>query len=224
MNLLVCDLETTNKDPMMAEIITGHFLYLDESLNIVDEYSFKCRPMLWNKDADDASLIHGITYHDCQSFPHSHTAYPPLIDWLNSLNQSHFVCHAKRRIFGKFSSYDYAILNLMMLDHDWLYEFGAKFHRKKIISTHSLATYLKAPSPYGLKALAETYKLPSFEHHDAKADCLTCYELLKIMLPQVNIEEFLEDENFKLGSENVTTNKRAKSKSSKSKRNNPINL
>lgn len=212
MNFLVCDLETTNKNPMMAEIITGHFLYLDDSLNIVDQYEFKTKPQLWDKSAEETSQIHGITYHDCQSFPHSHTAYPPLIDWLNSLKQSHFVCHAKRRIFGKFSSYDYTVLNLMMLDHGWLFEFGAKFRRHNIISTHSLASYLKAPAPYGLKALAETYKLPAFEHHDAKADCLTCYELLKKMLPQIDLNEFLEFENNKTGSKDASSNGKTKNK------------
>jgi DNA polymerase III epsilon subunit-like protein len=221
---LVCDLETTNKEPLKAEIVTGHFLYLDQSLNVLDEYSFKCRPELWDKAAEEASEIHGISFHDCQSFPSPHEAYPALIDWLKSLNESYFVCHARRRLFGKFYSFDYTVLNLMMLDHGWHFEFGAMFPRKKIISTHSLASYLKAPTPYGLKALAETFKLPAFEHHDAKADCLTCYELLKRMLPQVNIPEFLEWENYKQWSENVTSDKSAKIKPKSSKRNNPINL
>ena len=224
MNFLVCDIETTNKEPMRAEIITAHFLYLDGSLNIIDEYSFKCRPQLWGKEAEEASLIHGITFHDCQAFPSAQEAYPELIEWISTLDESHFVCHAKRKIFGKFSSYDYAVLNLMMLDHDWLFEFGIKLPRKKIISTHSLATYLKAPTPYGLKALSETYKLPAFEHHDAKADCLTCYELLKRMIPQVDLKEFLDWENFNQWSENDTTDQRAKSKPKKSKRAIPTDL
>jgi len=193
-SFLVCDLETTNREAIRSEIISGHFMYLDHDLNIVDQYEFKSKPELWDNESEQASKIHLISYDDAMQFPDKEQAYNDLCQWLSTLRAGHFVAHGNRKIFGKFSTYDYSALIVGLFDTNYYFEFIAKFRPKDIISTHSLAKYLSLPSKYDLKSLAEYYKLGEFDHHDAKSDCVICYELLKNMLPQIDLNEFLESE------------------------------
>jgi DNA polymerase III epsilon subunit-like protein len=192
----VCDLETTHKEPSKAEIISGYFMYLDSSLNVIDQYEFKCQPELWDKNAEDASQIHGITYYEAMGFEKKYEAYSGLCHWLSRLGSGHFVAHGNRRIFGKFYTFDYAALVCNLLDAGYYFEFTAKFMSKDIISTHSLAKSLNIASKYDLKSLAQYFNLGEFDHHDAKSDCVICYELLKKMMPQVDLKEFLEQEYY----------------------------
>jgi len=210
-SFLVCDLETTNREAIRSEIISGHFMYLDHGLNIVDQYEFKSRPELWDNEAEQASKIHLISYDDAMQFPDKEQAYNDLCQWLSTLNAGHFVAHGNRKIFGKFSTYDYSALIVGLFDANYYFEFIAKFRPKDIISTHSLAKYLNLPSKYDLKSLAEYFKLGEFDHHDAKSDCLICYELLKRMLPEVDLVDFFESEYYtKERSENDKKPKRVK--------------
>lgn len=195
-SFLVCDLETTNREAIKSEIITGFFLYLDSSLNIIDQYEFRAMPELWDKAAEEASLIHGITQRDVMSYPRKKKAYADLCEWLSTLEAGHFVAHGNRRIFGKFSTYDYSALITNLLDHDYYFEFSSKFRPKDIISTHSLAKHLSIDGKHDLKSLAHQFGLSEFDHHDAKSDCMICYELLKKMLPRVDLKEFLEQEYY----------------------------
>jgi DNA polymerase III epsilon subunit-like protein len=193
---LVCDLETTHREPSKAEIISGHFMYLDSSLAIIEEYEFKSQVELWDKNAQEASQIHGITYQDMLSFPAKYQAMDDLCNWLSTLKAGHFVAHGNRKIFGKFYTFDYSALCCNLLDADYYFEFSSKFRPKDIISTHSLAKALSIASKYDLKSLSQYFKLSDFNHHDAKSDCVICYELLKKMIPQIDLKEFFEAEYY----------------------------
>jgi DNA polymerase III epsilon subunit-like protein len=144
-----------------------------------------------------------------------------LNSWLNTLSPSHFVCHANRKIFGKFSSYDYGVLlsNLNYLGlHFNLYKVCPS---RDIISTHSLAKFTELSCSLDLKSLCSYYNINLSNHHDAKSDTIACMELLKKMLPDIDIEDFLSWELMEVQSESenlrdVTEPKRRKAKSKKS--------
>jgi DNA polymerase III epsilon subunit-like protein len=202
-NFLVCDLETTSDKPLNAEVLTGSFLYLDKDLDVIDRYDFNSRPRVWGAEADKASAIHGITYAQAFNFTLHDRAMLDLSKWLDSLSPSYFCCHANRTIFGSFSTYDYAVLTSSLFYYDLHWSLYRSCPRKYILSTHSLAKYLKLPTDYNLKSLASFFGINDFLHHDATADTKVCYEILKNILPKVDIEEFLNIENFKLNQEVV---------------------
>jgi len=65
---VVVDLETTGLNPSCAEILTADFVHLDYDLNQIDKRSYKIRPRIWDKSAQDASAIHGISREEAFSF------------------------------------------------------------------------------------------------------------------------------------------------------------
>jgi DNA polymerase III epsilon subunit-like protein len=218
-HFLVCDFETTNKEALLGEILTGHFIYLDQNLNPIDQYEFRAKPRIWDQGADEASKIHGISSFDTITFPEFNQAYSNLWSWLSSLENSYFVAHANRKIFGKFTTYDYAILNLMLFDFGKSFEFGLKFRRENIISTHSLAKFLSLPCGYDLKSIATYYGL-SFLHHNAKDDCIVTNEIFKKMVTRVEIDKFLMSENqTKQRSEDDTSTSTTQRRTKKIQRN-----
>lgn len=223
-NFLIADLENTGVNPMASELLTGSFIYCDSELNVLDIYELESRPRKWDKEAEESVAIHGIDHATAMRFMPFQNAMAGLTAWPDTLEPSHFVCHANR-MAGNFrddrpkagwSTFDWAFLLAALLDygaHDKLYRAAPC---KSILSTHSLAKYLRLPCEYNLKAIAVYLKLlipgakpdlfflpngTAFNHHDAAADAILCYDILKILLPQINLEEFLDFENFKIRKE-----------------------
>jgi DNA polymerase III alpha subunit (gram-positive type) len=199
-SFIIVDLETTDKVVSNAQIITGCFIHCDKDLNIIDRLDIQSKPSKWDKTADQASLIHGITWDQAKKFDPWYKVGNHLASWLKSKPTSHFVCHANRSIFGQFYCFDYAVLkyNLFDLDHHWdLYK---SCPESQILSTHSIAKHLDIQFGFdklNLKSISETLGLKDFDHHDASADALKCLEILKIFLPRMNVDEFLDKEYFK---------------------------
>lgn len=205
---LVVDVEATDKIPTHAQLLTGHFLLVDKDFDIVDRYDLKVRPRLWDKAAEDAQLIHGIGLDKAKHFPEFQEALTEFHSWLSTLPVCHFVAHANRTIFGRFSTYDYAVLTANLFDLNFHWQLYSKCPRKYILSTHSIAKYLKLPCAYDLKSIAQYLGLGGFNHHEAEADTLVCYEILKRLYPQIGVREFLDYENFKLIQEVENANTR----------------
>lgn len=195
---LIVDLETTNRNIFKAEIITGSFILVDDKMDIVTIYNIQCNPRLWDKEADDASLIHGISKADASGFDDYSTTIKELAGWLETLPPCHFVAHANRQNFGTYATYDYAILNMALLDYDLHYTLYKICPSRFIISTHSLAKYLKLPCDLNLEAIAQHLNVSMGTHHNAESDAFTCFEILKKLLPTVDLNKFLDYENFKL--------------------------
>jgi DNA polymerase III epsilon subunit-like protein len=189
-NFLVVDLEATGPNTMSAELLTGSMLYLNDKLEEIGSYSFTCRPRYWGKEADEAVAIHGISYAEAQLFTPWQEAIAGVAGWLSTLPPCHFVAHANRKIFGGFSTYDYALLSTHLFDLNFQWELYRACPRQYIISTHSLASYLNLPCERNLKALAEYLGVDAFKHHDARAETMACYQILKKLLPQVELESF----------------------------------
>lgn len=200
---LIVDLETTDKLPGSAQILTGFFILVDKNLKVIDTYDLKAAPRLWDKAAQDSTLIHGITYDVAKTFPSHILAMKNLSHWLLKLPTCHFVAHANRTIFGRFSTFDYAVLNFNLFDYGYQFIFYNRCPVKSIISTHSLAKYLSLGCNLDLKSLSDYFKLPAFSHHDAEADAKKCLEIFKrLMSTGVDVEAFLNQENYNIGVEN----------------------
>lgn len=197
-HFLICDVEATSGNPLAAELLTGSFLYCDNELNVLDRYELESRPRVWDKDAEAAVAIHGITHAQAMRFTPFPNAIAELTAWLDTLVPAHFVAHANRTIFGKFTTYDYALLTTVLFDYGAHYSLYRAAPRKGIISTHSLAKYLNLPCELNLKAIATYLKVEAFNHHEAAADTRACYEILKILLPQVSLLDFFDHENFRI--------------------------
>jgi DNA polymerase III epsilon subunit-like protein len=188
------DLETTSKRPSSAEILTADFIHADKSFDIIEKKSFKFRPRIWDKDASDATSIHGITRDQAFNFlPYGEVA-PEMFEWLLSFKDSHLVSHANR-MFN--STYDQAILRFHALDNGVYFDFGRSFPESKYISTHSLAKFLNVGCELNLKALCNYFNLGSFEHHNSQEDVLMCYKLFLKLMPTINLSDFFEWEHYK---------------------------
>jgi len=198
-HFLVCDVEATSANPLNAQLLTGCFMLCDSDFDIVDRLDLKARPRFWDKEAEEASSIHGITLAKANTFPAFNDAMETLKIWLDSIPPSHFVAHANRNIFGKFSTYDYAVLTSNLFDYKFShYSLYRSAPRKLILSTHSLAKFLSIDSALDLKSLANKLGVELSEHHDAQADAMACYEIFKKLFPRVELNTFLDYENFKL--------------------------
>lgn len=213
---LIVDLETTDRVSLNAQIISGYFLLVDKNLKIIKEYDLKARPMVWDKQAEDSVAIHGIGYDQAKSFPIHRQAMEDLYKWLVTLPTCHFVAHANRTIYGKFTTYDYAVLTSNLFYYSYHFMLYSRCPTKSIISTHSLAKYSNLGCNYDLKNLSSYLGLNDFDHHNAKADTLVCYEIFKRLIKEVDLEDFLNKENFNLGVQNETTKKARSPGASKS--------
>lgn len=202
---LIVDLEATGPNPSSAEILTGSFLYCDEELNIQDVYELEVRPRVWDKEAEEAVAIHGITHAQAMRFTPFPQAITDLSSWLDTLAPAHFVAHANRKIFGKFTTYDYALLNTSLFDLNFQWSLYRAAPVRYLISTHSLAKYLSLPCEHNLKAIAQHLGVEAFKHHDAKDDAIACYEILKVLLPRVSLEDFF---NWEYGIKEVENESR----------------
>lgn len=187
----VVDLETTSSNVNNAQIITGTFLAVDKDLNLIAEKRIKCKPFRWDSEADEASRIHGTTKEMTNSWESLFSQLPRLFDWFGLYNFKHFVCHAKRDMFGKKTTFDHAVIRLNLFPSDYYWGFVNTFNERNIISTHSLVTYLGSRYNFdkkNLKSVCETLGVKLDNHHDDRADAIACYELIKKLLPMTTRE------------------------------------
>lgn len=198
---LVCDLECTSPQPLVAQILSGTFIAVDKDLGPISEFNVRCRPFRWDKDAEDSSKIHGITREMVEGLPLFHEELDRLFSWLSIYPFKHFVCHARRDMFGKRTTYDHAVLRTSIFPSDKYWVFTAMFREIDIISTHSLAMYLDKMFNFDkkdLKSVCHTLGIELKNHHSDRDDAYACLEILKRLLPMVEMREFLDWDNYRL--------------------------
>lgn len=185
MNSLVLDLETTGTNVFDAEIITGHFLSVDKSFNIIQEFELKCRPSRWSYEAEK---IHGIRKEDAEKWPKFSEVYQNLLDFLEAHQITEAWMHTNAKMFGKLTYYDHAVLRLRMGDMGDSPYFAIEKIRP--YSTHSLAKVLQNHFNFEGFSLDLICKQLGIElkHHDAKSDTLACLEIIKQLLPMTTLE------------------------------------
>lgn len=192
MTYLLVDLETSSRFPNSAEILTADFIHLDSDLNEVESIGFKFRPRIWRKEADDATLIHGITRDEAYQFPTYHNSIRDMFKYLLSFNKAHLVSHSNRmhRV-----SYDQAIIRFHALDNGYYFDMAHSLPESKYISTHSLAKFLNVPGKLDLKSICKYFNIEQKQHHSSSDDVKVTAELFKILMKDIDLEEFYRFEN-----------------------------
>lgn len=210
--MIVFDIETTGINVFDAEIITGHFLSVDDSFNIVSEYELKCRPWKWSIEAEK---VHGITQQEASTFPLFRDVYQNLLSWIRMQDTRQMWMHTNSKMFGKLTFYDYAVLRLRMMEmSDEAY---FEIEKIKPYSTHSLAKVLQGDFNFEGFSLDLICKQLGIElkHHDAKSDTLACYEIIKRLLPMTTLENLYNYEREVSNDETVRTKQKNPKKSRK---------
>lgn len=206
MTFVVFDLETTSKFPLNAEILTADFIALKQDLIEIDSASFNFRPRIWNRDAEEAVAIHGITREMAYNFNPYHDEIRRLFNWLLQY-RGYLVAHNNRQFN---SSYDQCILRSHALDNGFYFELGQHFRERHYLSTHSLAKYLNIGTEnYRLDTLCKYFCIKQKAHHTSEDDARVTVQLFKKLISQVDINKFLEYE----WRENELTTDKAHSKS-----------
>ena len=221
MNYVVFDLETSSKFPLNAEILTADFIVLDESLNQVDAASFAIRPRIWNKDAEEAVAIHGITREQAYKFNPYHDEIRRLFKWLLQY-RGHLVAHNNRQFN---SSYDQCILRSHALDNGFYFELGQNFRERDYISTHSLAKFLNVPvDDYRLPTLCKYFRINQLAHHSSQDDARVTVELFKKLIVQVDINKFFGHERREHDTTDSKRPEKRKRQNSKTGNHRPISF
>ena len=214
----VVDLETTGTNPSSSSILTGTFIAVNSALTIVSMYKIKCRPWKWTEEAEQAAHIHGITKEMTETWPTFHDQVPDLMRFFKDHELKYFVCHAKRDAFGKMVTFDHAMLKMALFPTDEYWFFLQRFPESKIISTHSLAKYFQADYDFqkrDLKSVAQSLGVALTKHHDDEADAMACYGIFKKLYPRVNLDEFLDQDFYKLGGKDDDTKKTSRGNTKK---------
>lgn len=218
MTFVVCDLETTSKFPLNAEILTADFIVLSSELVEIDSASFKMRPRIWNRDAEEAVSIHGITRDQAYKFNPYHDEIRRLFKWLLQY-RGHLVAHNNRQFN---SSYDQCILRSHALDNGFYFELGQHFRERHYLSTHSLAKYLNIGAEnYRLDTLCKYFGIKQKAHHTSEDDARVTVQLFKKLISQVDINKFLE---YEWRDNEVTTNKTHSKSNTKKSSNRRVSL
>lgn len=192
MSFLVVDLESSSLFPGCAEILTADFIHLDENFNEIDSRGFKFRPRIWDRSADYASAIHGITREDAYTFPPHEESMRLMMNWLCGFKSTHLVSHVNR-MHNK--SYDQAILRYSALDNGCYFEFGMSFPESMYMSTHSLAKMVNIPSKLDLASICVYFGIEQLKHHSSHDDCRVTAEIFKKLILNTNLDEYFRFEN-----------------------------
>lgn len=208
--MIVADFETNSVNVFEAEIITGFFAFLDDSLNVVDTLSIQCQPFKWS---DEAEKIHGISKREASNYKKFSEVYQEIVNFIYRTGATEFWCHSNSVMYGKITPYDYAVLRLNMLNMGdspyWA------VNQLKPYSTHSLAKVLSDRFTFlgfSLDNVCRTLGI-KLNHHNAESDCLATVKIIKKLLPMTNREELY---NYERGiNENATATRRRNSKQSR---------
>jgi len=210
--IVVTDLESSNISPLNAELLQAAFIVCDDDLNEIERRLFKSRVQVWNNYAQQASLIHGITKEESDTYPHYKDTAKEMFGWLLSFDKNTpLVMHVNQ---SSNRSYDGAILRVLALDNGVYFDFNQTFPESKYISTHTMAKFLGVTSKLNLKDLATYYGIGEFLHHDAMSDCQATLEILRYMNKEMKIRglklnDFYESRKVK-NEADISTSTKAK--------------
>ena len=182
---MVVDFESTGTNVFEAEIITGHFIHLDQSFEVVSTYTIECCPKIWSYEAEK---VHGITKEQASKYKKFGKVYPDLIKWMKSTGSRELWCYSNSKMYGKIAPYDYALLRLSLFGLDceaYFYVNGLRPY-----SAHSLLKVLQdrfTPESYSLDNVCKQLGI-ELSHHDAVSDCVATVQIIKQLLPMTNKE------------------------------------
>jgi len=193
MKIIFIDVEGTGLNIQESEMLTLHAIKCNLT-EIIEEESFRFKPVTWLDRYDPSTAIHGITRYDVIDYPNKYSELLRFLDFCGEDNL--FFCHANKNNMGKTFSYDYAIIEQEMMDNDLLAEFRKAFYPCKSYSTHSMCKdadrdgLISVPSTikdgnkrasksFNLKGMCKLFNIPLDGHHDASVDSKACYNIFK---------------------------------------------
>lgn len=174
-NLTFFDLETTDKEPLNAEILTGYFITVDRNFKKIDELYIESKPHQYK---EESHIIHGISKQDAMGFMPKSDALKLLASYLSKHKSSIFICHANHLVFGKYGYFDEQVIRsefLFASDKAYFWLYGLSL---RVISTHTICKRVVNLSKYGLKHIADHFGI-IFKHHSCKEDTLAMMEIFK---------------------------------------------
>ena len=182
MKICFFDLETTDKNPVGAEILTGFFKVVENDRSI-DLFDLKVKPDVWK---EDAAKIHKITRTQAESFPSREYALRRLYSFIKKHSDAYFCCHANANLYGRSGHFDWTVLssNFAFLSPEAYYALNEL--RVRVVSTHTMAKKLLKTDSYSLESLANYFGY-QYAAHDAQNDVEAMIHVFKQLtqkLPQ----------------------------------------
>ena len=179
----VCDVETTGRTPFRNEVITLDFIIADENLEKIDERGFKFRPVEKHVWSEEASAVHGFSWHSCQLFPDKRESFNDMQVFLKHFGSGlNFICHALP-VRSRIDLFDYQFLLAMYWEEGCRSDFYRIFPEKKVESTISKQRKA-ACERWGIKnqrldTWCEKLGIDSGRHHDSAFDTYVALEIYK---------------------------------------------
>ena len=174
------DLETTDKYPVSAEILTGYFFSTDENFKKIDECYIESQVDNYKIDSFE---IHGISKAQAMKFPPKREALRKMISYMLKHKNNFFVCHANGDIMGKKGYFDWQVIMMQMhfLSDDAYWFFLKNFSQTKVISTHTIAKKTLKLQNYKLNTIAKYFNI-ELNHHEAKSDTIATAKIFEKLL------------------------------------------
>lgn len=205
MKYLIFDFESTSLNINLAEPLTAYFILCNDKFEIENELDLKFRTQVkdekyWSKEAQ---LIHGISYSKARTFKEPIGSIKELLAFLPEGDLC-AVCYANYHTEFGHCYFDFALLKNLMDAH---YEFnswtGLFTHR---FSLHTEFKKYQKENKFrggaGLKDACNHFGIKLSNHHDAKADTVASFELMKemnskmkfIIEPWINLRKIIDYE------------------------------
>jgi len=182
------DLETTDKNPNTAEVLTGYFETF-KGKELIDTLYVECKPQLYLEESFE---IHKISRETAMSFPDKKIGmrqiYGHLLKYPSTL-----ICHANYTVFGVNGYFDWQVLRNyahFQNQSEWFYRV---FMDYKIESTHTIAKQKLKLDNYRLSTLAAYFGI-ELNHHDAKSDTEACRKIYFLLTEaKMSLFDFMEN-------------------------------
>lgn len=184
--LAFTDVETTGTEMWRNEIIEIATVVTDDDFKVLGEFNEYVRPEYSKQYTPEAEEVHGITWHDSQSFSSSDIVLSDYIDFLSEYRVGHeaslqMVCHA----LPFYSSLDLIDRNFIFAwfwNHDHRHTYYSLFDdqntKSTIIRSKKLAQQTWGVPNQKLSTWMNKLGL-SFKPHRALDDAYACLEVYK---------------------------------------------
>lgn len=181
------DLETTDKDPGLAEILTSYCVTINVITGeIVDEQYLTYKPDRYRHDSFE---IHGISEAEAMGFDNKWDSFLSLLRYLGKYKDGLYCCHANYAMFGVHGYFDRQVIKQICYDrkHETYIWFERNIKNAQFISTHTMAKRLLGLKKAKLSDVAEHFGLKNKKAHDAKADTEIMVEIFQKLQKQFGL-------------------------------------
>lgn len=193
------DLETTEKNPHTAEILTAFLRTRNlNDFTIIDELYLTFRPEAYRHDS---YRIHGISYDESLNFSDKWCSLRNLILYFAKYKDSIFCCHANHLVYGIYGHFDEQVIKQVCLSRSSELYYWFLKQKFQFISTHTIAKNSVAIDGYSLNKIADYFGF-EFNHHNAKSDVEVMEKIFhRLVDKNITKENLLQIGNYKFKNE-----------------------